>query len=133
MYVTHLVFVSADYFFAFWGAEKHVSHIVPLRTTRNVHFRIRCLEVTNRERKWNEVKIFIFVMSKLQLCQLEIPIFIYKLMCQISLIKAVSFLFCEFNRVAGWNEDKTIILVRSSIQIPKLKHWFHIQGQRISM
>ena len=33
--------------------------------------------------------------------------------------KLVSFVFCEFNRVASWNEDKTIILVRSCFQIPK--------------
>ena len=31
----------------------------------------------------------------------------------------VSFVFCEFNRVASWNEGKTIILVQSSIEIPK--------------
>jgi len=30
-----------------------------------------------------------------------------------------SFLFCEFNRVASRNEGKNIILVRSTIQIPK--------------
>jgi len=42
-----------------------------------------------------------------------------KLMCQSSLINSVSFLFCEFNRVASWNEGKTIILERSSFQIQK--------------
>jgi hypothetical protein len=30
-------------------------------------------------------------------------------------------LFCEFNRVASWNEGKTIILVRSSFQIQKIE------------
>jgi len=49
------------------------------------------------------------VSSKLQLCQLEIPVFLYNLMCQSSLINWVSFVFCEFNRVVGWNEGKTII------------------------
>ena len=56
--------------------------------------------------------------SKLQLCQLEIPIFVYKLMCLRSLIKSVSFVFCEFNRIARWNEGKTIIFVRSSFKFP---------------
>jgi len=46
-----------------------------------------------------KVKNFIFVASKLQLCQLEIPIFIYNIICQIILINTVSFLFCEFIRV----------------------------------
>ena len=49
------------------------------------------------------------------------------------IIKLVSFLFCEFNRVTSWNESKNIILVRSPIQIPKKNYWFHFQGQRISM
>ena len=33
--------------------------------------------------------------------------------------KLVSFLFCEFNRVTSWKEDKNIILERSNSQIPK--------------
>ena len=33
--------------------------------------------------------------------------------------KVVSFLFCEFNRVTSWKEDKNIILERSSPEIPK--------------
>ena len=45
-------------------------------------------------------------MSKLVLCQWELPEFINKLMCQSSLINSFSFLFCEFNRVANWNEGK---------------------------
>ena len=79
----------------------------------------------------NKVKNNIYVRSKLQLCQLEIPIFINKLMCKRSLMNWISFVYCEFNRVVGWNEGKAIILVRSSFQIPK--HWFHIQGQPMSM
>jgi len=54
-------------------------------------------------------------------------------MCQSSLINSFSFVFCEFNRVANWNEGKTMILVQSTFQIPKKKHWFHIQGQPMSM
>ena len=54
-------------------------------------------------------------------------------MCQSTLINSVSFLFCEFIRVTSWNDVKTIILVRSSFQIPKYKYWFHIQGQPMSM
>ena len=68
-------------FFAFWGAEKHVFHISPFRPTRYVLKSYRYLEISNRVRNWNKVTNFIFVSSKLQLCQLEITIFIYKLMC----------------------------------------------------
>jgi len=106
-------------FFGFWVGEEHVFQIVPFRPTRCVLKSFRCLEVSNRVRNWNKVKNNIYVWSKLQLCQLEIPIFINKLMCQSSLINPVSFVFCEFNRAANWNEGKTIILVRSSFQIPK--------------
>jgi hypothetical protein len=80
--------------------------------------RFRWLEVSNCIRNWNKVKNYNYFGSKLQLCQLNIPIFIYKLMCQISLIKSVSFVFCEFNRVGSWNEDKTTILIsKSQIEI----------------
>ena len=82
--------------FAFWGTEKHFFHIFPFRPTRYVLKSYRCLDVSNRVRKWNKFKKFIYVVSTIQLCQLEIPIFIYKLMCQCSLINSVSFLFCEF-------------------------------------
>jgi hypothetical protein len=37
------------------------------------------LYVSNRVRYWNKVKNINYVGSKLQLCQLELPIFIYKL------------------------------------------------------
>ena len=93
-------------FFAFWGGEEHVFHIVPFRPTRCVLKSFRCLEVSNRVRKWNKFKNYIYVRSKLQLCQLELPIFIKKLMCQSSLINTVSFVFCEFYRVSRWNEAK---------------------------
>ena len=106
-------------FFRILGAEKHVFHIAPFRPTRYVLKSFRYLDVTNPVRNRNKVKNVVYVGSKLQFCQLEIPIFIYKLMWQSSLIHLVSFLFCEFNRVAGWNDGKTINLVRSSIQIPK--------------
>jgi len=66
----------------------------------------RCLEFSNCVRNWNKVINVIFVGSKLQLCQLEIPIFIYNLMCQSSLINSFSLLFFDLNRVASWNEAK---------------------------
>ena len=106
-------------FFAFWGAEKHVFHNVPFHSSRYELKRFRSLEVSNCVRNWNKINYNIYVRSKLQVCQLEIPIFINKLMCQSSLIKSVSFVFCEFIRVASWKEGKTIIIVRSSFQIPK--------------
>ena len=107
--VTHLVFMfQLTFIFAFWEAEKHVFHITPFRPTRYVLMRLKWLEVSNRVRKWNKVKNFIFVELKLELCQLEMLIFIYKLMCKSSLINNVSFLFCEFNRVTSWIEGKNI-------------------------
>ena len=112
-------YVSADYsFFSFSWAEKQVFHIVPFRPTMYVLKILKCLEVSNRVRKWNKVKNNIYVWSKFQLCQFELPIYINKLMWQSSLINSVSFVFCEFNRVASWNEGKTIILVRTSFKFP---------------
>ena len=69
-------------FFAFGEAEKHLFQINPFRPTGYVLMRLRCLEVSNLLRNWNKVKNFIFVGPKHKICQLEIPIFIYKLMCQ---------------------------------------------------
>jgi len=60
--------------------------------------RLKSLEVSNRVKNRNKVKNFIFVESKLELCQLEMPIFIYKLTCQISLINM--FHFCSVNLIA---------------------------------
>ena len=106
-------------YFAFWGAEKRVFHIVPFSPTRYVLKSFRCLEVSNRVTNWNKVKNNIYLRSKLQLCQFEIPKAIYKLMCQSSLKISVSLLFCEFNLVWSLNEGKTIILLRSLFQIHK--------------
>jgi hypothetical protein len=106
-------------FFAFWGAVKNLFHIAPFSSTSYVLKGFRCLEFCDRVRNWNKDENNIYVWSKLQLCQLEIPIFINKLMCQRSLINWVSFVICEFNRIASWNEGKTIILVRASFQISK--------------
>jgi len=108
-------------FFAFWGAEKHVIHIAPFRPTTYILMRFRCLEVSNRIENWYKFKNYIFVGSKPQLYQLEIQIFIYKFICQISLWISVSYVFCEFNRVASRNKGKSIILVRSSFQISQLE------------
>jgi hypothetical protein len=72
--------------------------------------------ISNRARNWNKDKNFIFVGLKLQLCQLELPTSIYRLMSQSSLKITVSLVFCLFNRVGRWNEGKTIILIRSLFQ-----------------
>ena len=105
-------------FFVFWGEEKHVFHIASFRPTRYELKRFTYLEVSNRVRKWNKVKNNIYLRSKIQLCQLETPIFLNKFMWQSSLINTVSFLFCEFNRVVNWNEGKTIILVDHHFKFP---------------
>jgi len=112
-------YVSADvHFLHFEGTEMHVfSH----RSTSYVLKSFVCLEVCNRVLTWNVAKKLIFVQSILQICQLEILLFIYKLRCQTSLWTSVSYGFCEFNRVAIWNKGKAIILVRSSFQICQLE------------
>ena len=61
---------SRFYFFHIWGAEKHVFHITPFCPTRYV-LRLKWFEVSNLVRNRNKVKNFIFVESKLELCQLE--------------------------------------------------------------
>ena len=117
---THLVFMfQLIFFFRILRNWKARFYIVPFRPPRYVLKCFRCLEVSNRVRNWNNLKNHIYVRSKFQLCQLEIPIFIFKLMFQCSLINSDSYVFCEFTRVASWNEGKTIVLVRSSFQIPK--------------
>ena len=109
-YVTHLVFrFQLIFFFAIWGDEKHVFHIVPFRPLRYALKSLKCLEVSNRIRNWDKVKNNIYVMSKLLLCQLEVPIFINKSMCHSSLINSIWIVFCELNRVANRNEGKSVI------------------------
>ena len=73
----------------------HVYHIISFRPTRYVLNRFRWLEVCNRVRNRNKVKNFIYIGSKIQLFQLEIPIFIYNLVCHNSFINSVTFVFCE--------------------------------------
>ena len=43
-------------FFAFWGAEKHVFHIYPFRSSCYVLKIFGCFVVSNRESKWNRGK-----------------------------------------------------------------------------
>ena len=112
-FMLHLIF-----FFCISISWKELFYIVPFRPARYVLKILRCLEFNNRVRKWNNVQNNIYVRWKIQLCQLEIPIYINKLMWPCSLINTVSFVSYEFNRVASWNEGKTIILLRPSFQIP---------------
>jgi len=49
-------YVSAEFLFAFWRAEKHVFHIAPFSPTRYELKRFRYLEVGNRVSNWNKVK-----------------------------------------------------------------------------
>ena len=75
--VTHLVFMfQLIFFFRILRSWKHVFPITPFRPTSYVLMRLMWLEVSNRSRNSNELKKFIFVGSKPQLWQLEIPIFI---------------------------------------------------------
>ena len=110
--VTHFVFFSAvNLFFRIlrsWKARFSHRSI----SSHELCTTFSCLEISNRVRNWNIIKKNIYVRSNFLLCQLEIPIFINKLMCNVLLINSVLFAFCEFNRVASWNEGKTIILVR---------------------
>jgi hypothetical protein len=109
-------------FFAFWGAEKHVFHISPFRPTSYILTCFRCLENSNRVKNWYKYKKLIFVVFELQLCQFEITIFMYKVMCLIILWISVSYEYCVFNRVSRWNKSKSII---------KLRSWFQISQEEI--
>ena len=117
--VTYVVIMFQLIFFRFFRSWKARFSQRSISPTRYVLQSFKCLKFVNLVRNWNKVKNNIYVRSKFQLCQLEIPIFINKLMCQSSLINPVSFMFCEFNRVTSWNEGKSIILMPSSFQIPK--------------
>ena len=111
-------YVSADFLFAFWWAKKQVINIDPFRPTMYVITGFDWLEVSNRVGNWNKQKKFNYVGSKFQLFQLELPLFIYKLMCQISLINTFSFMFWEYNRLGYWNVGKTTIIIsKSQIEI----------------
>jgi len=108
-------YVSADYFSQFLGRENHVFHIALFRPTRYVQKSFRYLEVRNGVRNWNKVKKIIFMGSKRQLCQLEIPIFIYKIMCQSILINSsfISVMFIYSCNEPKWLENyyfSTIII-----------------------
>jgi len=63
-------------FFAFWGPEKQLFHNTPFSSTNNVLKSFGCLEVSNRVSNWKKSKNLILVGSILQICQLEIPVFI---------------------------------------------------------
>ena len=113
-------YVAADFLFSHFEELKSTFITsFPFRPTRYVLKSFRCLEVSNFVRNWNKVININYVSLNILLFQLEIPIFLNKLMCQRSLINSVSFVFCEFIRFANWNVGKTIILVWSSFQIPK--------------
>ena len=123
---TYLIFMFQMMFiFPILRRWKNVFHIYPFQSTSYVLKVFGCLEVSNRLSNWNKAKNLIFVWSILQICQLEIPLFIYKFMCMRSLWISVLYGFCEFNHVASWNKCKTIILVRSSLQICQLEILFH--------
>jgi len=120
-------YVSADSFFLILRSWKARVHIAAFRPTRHVLKIFRYLEVRNRVRNWNKEKNVIFVVWKLQLCQLEIPIFIYKIMSEYNNKNSVSFLFCEFIHVTSWNDGKTVNLVRLSFKFPNRNTGFIIK------
>jgi hypothetical protein len=101
-----------------WKARFSHRSILPTRYVLKI---FRFLEFRNRVRNWNKIKNFLLVGSKIQLLELVISIFIYKLMCQITLINSVSFLFCEIIRVTSRKMQNyyfsTIIISNSQIEI----------------
>ena len=116
------IYVSVDVHFHILWSWDACFHINPFRYTSYVLKCFGCLEVSSRVSNWNKGKKLIFVGAILHNAnwkykQLEIQVFIYKLMCQGSLWISFSYEFCEFNRVSNGNKVKIIILVRSSIQI----------------
>ena len=78
--------------FAFWGAEKHVFHILPCRFSCYVLKSIGCLGVRNRLTQWNEGKNLIIVWSKFKIFKFQLQVFFCKfisIFCTFSL-----FLWC---------------------------------------
>jgi len=111
------IFFNGFCFFAFWGEGKHVLHIAPFCPTRYVLKSFRYLEVSNLVRNWNKVNNFIFLGRNFNYANWKYQ-YSYTNFVSYFINKLVSILFCEFNREASWNKGKTIILVRSSFQIP---------------
>jgi len=120
-------YVSGGWFFTFWGAEKYVFHIAPLRITSYVIKSFWCVELSKRVSYWNKIKINIYVVSICQILQLEIPIFMYKLLCQSCLWISFSYRVYEFNGVVSLKKCKTIISVDHYFIYPNWKYWNHIQ------
>ena len=132
--ITHLVFIFQliCFFLNLWS-WKHVFHIVPFCPRRYVLKSFMCLEVSIRLRNWNKVKNNIYVMSILLLYQLEIPIFINKLMYQSSLLNSFSFVFFWIKLFSElkWKQNyhfSTINISNSQLETP-----LHIQSQPMSM
>ena len=67
-------------FFAFWGADNHVFHILPIPSRSYVLKSFGCLEASNRVSNWKKRKNLFYVWSLLQICQLELPVIITLLM-----------------------------------------------------
>ena len=67
-------YFSNDYFYRIWGAKSTIFTSFHFPPTRYVLKIFRLFDVSNRIRKWNKFKNIIYVGSKFQLCQLEIPI-----------------------------------------------------------
>jgi len=78
-------YVSSDVHFGTFRSWKHVLHMTPFRSTCYELTFFGCLNVSNSVWNWNKVENLIFVWSILQICHLEIPVFIYKLMYDYSL------------------------------------------------
>ena len=118
---TWFFYFSLYSLFAFWGADKHVFHIAPFRSTSYEINIFWILGVSYHVSNWKNGKNLIFEEPIVQMYQFAIPISIYKLMLQSSLWISVSYVLCECNCVASWNKLKTIILVRLSFQICQLQ------------
>jgi hypothetical protein len=67
-------------FFAFWGAENHVFHILPIRSRSYELKSLVCLEDSNSVSNWNKRWNLFYASSIFQICQMEIPVFITKFM-----------------------------------------------------
>ena len=96
---------------------KQLIHTSPFHSWSYILMFLGFLEVCNRVSNLNKAKNIIFVGLKIEICQLEIPIFIYNFISLNSLWISFSYGFYVFNRVTSWNKGKALILVLSSFQI----------------
>ena len=133
MFVRHLVFMFQLILFSHFEDLKSTFSNLSFPPTRYVVKGFRWLEFSNSLRYWNNFKSNIYVKSNIQICQLELPIIIIKLMCQRSLINAFSFVFCEFNLVANEMKSNLSFMFAHHFKFPNRNTDFFSSSTKINV